>query len=144
VDGVDYRFISLEEFQAKIENDEFVEWSEVYGEYYGRLKGDLEKQMRSGDVVVGIDPQGAAKLLAKYPEGIFIFLLPRSEAALETQLRGRRTDDEASIKRRLKAALQEMKQADNFEYRVVNDKIDKTVKEVQSILSMERKKRQGS
>ena len=139
-DGIDYRFISPEEFQAKIENDEFVEWSEVYGEYYGRLKKDLEEQMHSGDILVGIDPQGAAKLQARYPEGVFIFLLPRSEAALEAQLRGRKTDDEASIKTRLGAALQEMKQADDFEHVVVNDKIHKTVKEVQLILSMERDK----
>ena len=140
VDGIGYRFISLEEFQEKIKNDEFVEWSEVYGKYYGRLRKDLEELMNHGDVLVGIDVQGATKLQAKYPEGVFIFLLPRSEAALEAQLRGRKTDDEASIKTRLDAALQEMKQASDFGHIVVNDKIDETVKEVQSVLSMERRK----
>lgn len=140
VAGVDYSFISLEEFQAKIKNDEFVEWSEVYGKYYGRLKKDLEGQMSSGDVVLGIDVQGAKKIQAKYPEGIFIFMLPRSESALEAQLRGRKTDDEAAIKTRLNAALQEIKQADDFEHVVVNDKIDETVKEVRSILRIEKDK----
>ena len=140
MDGTDYRFISPEEFQEKIKNGEFAEWSKVYGKYYGRLKKDLEELMRSGDVLVGIDVQGAMKLRTKYPKGIFIFILPRSEAALEAQLRGRRADDEASIKIRLDAALQEMKQANDFDYAVVNDKIDKTVKEVQSILSVERGK----
>ena len=141
VGGADYRFISPEEFQEKIKNDEFVEWSEVYGEYYGRLRKDLEELMRCGDALIGIDVQGAVKLQSKYPKGVFIFMLPRSEAALEAQLRGRKTEDEASIKTRLDAALQEMKQADDFDYVVVNDKIDKTVKEVQSILSVERGKR---
>lgn len=136
-DGNDYSFISAEEFQKKIENDEFVEWSEVYGKYYGRLKKDLEELMRSGDVLVGIDVQGAEKLQIRYPKGIFIFLLPRSEDALQSQLRGRETDDEASIKIRLGTALQEMKKANDFNYAVVNDKIDETVKEIQSILSME-------
>ncbi|MFC1713622.1 guanylate kinase [Candidatus Poribacteria bacterium] len=142
IDGTDYRFISPEEFQEKIKNDEFVEWSEVYGKYYGRLRKDLEDLIRCGDALIGIDVQGAVKLQAKYPEGVFIFMSPRSEAALEAQLKGRKTDDDASIKIRLAAALQEMKQADDFDYVVVNDKIDETVKEVQSILSMERGKSQ--
>lgn len=140
VEGTDHRFVSPEEFQEKIKNDEFVEWSEVYGEYYGRVRKDLEELMKRGDVLVGIDVQGAMKLRAKYPEGVFIFLWPKSEAALEAQLRGRKTDDEASIKTRLDAAPREMKQASDFDHIVVNDKVDKTVKEVQSVLSMERRK----
>ena len=144
IDGIDYSFTGLEEFRAKIKNDEFAEWSEVYGKYYGRLKKDLEEQMSNGDVVVGIDVQGAKKLQASYPEGVFIFMLPRSEIALEAQLRGRGTDDDISIKTRLNAALQEIEQADDFEYTVVNDKIDKTVKEMQAILRIEKEKRIGN
>ena len=138
VDGVDYFFVSDEEFQKAIANGEFAEWSEVYGRYYGRLKRDLEEQMRCGDVLVGIDVQGALKLRDKYPEGVFVFLLPRSQKALELQLRGRKTDDEVSIKTRLDAALQEMKQAENFNCKVVNDKIDETVRKIRSILVAER------
>lgn len=138
VDGVDYFFVSDEEFQKAIANGEFAEWSEVYGKYYGRLKKDLEEQMRCDDVLVGIDVQGALKLRDKYPEGVFVFLLPRSQKALELQLRGRKTDDEVSIKTRLDAALQEMKQAENFNYKVVNDKIDETVRKIRSILVAER------
>ena len=111
VDGVDYIFVGEEEFLESIAEGKFVEWSEVYGKYYGRLEKDLNELMRTSDALIGIDIQGALKLKKKYPEGIFIFLLPKSEAALEAQLRGRRTDDEASVKRRLEAALQEMKQA---------------------------------
>ena len=137
VDGGDYRFVSEEEFCKRIQKEELAEWSEVYGEYYGRSRKDLEEQMRSGHVLVGIDPHGAAKLRTKYPEGVFIFLLPRSTEALEAQLRNRKTDDEASIKVRLDAALQEMRQADDFDYTVVNDKIGETVKKIQSILIAE-------
>jgi guanylate kinase len=139
VDGIDYRFVSNEEFREGVQGGKFAEWSEVYGEYYGRLKKDLDDLMYRGDVLVGIDVQGAVKLRRKYPEGVFIFLLPRSEAALEAQLRGRRTDDEASVKTRLCAALQEMKQADNFDYNVVNDRVSETVKRIQSILVAEKK-----
>lgn len=138
VDGIDYYFTSSEEFRKGINEGEFAEWSEVYGEYYGRLEKDLDDLMNRGDVLVGIDVQGAVKLRAKYPEGVFIFLLPRSEAALEAQLKGRRTDDDASVKTRLDAASREIKQADDFDYTVVNDKVSKTVEEIQPILIAER------
>jgi guanylate kinase len=138
VNGVDYFFVSDEEFQKAIANAEFAEWSEVYGKYYGRLRRDLEEQMRCSDVLVGIDVQGALKLRSKYPEGVFIFLLPRSQKALEAQLRGRRTDDEASVKTRLDAALREMRQAESFDYKVINHKIGETVRKIESILTAEK------
>lgn len=94
--------------------------------------------MRCGDVLVGIDVQGASKLQSKYPEGVFIFLLPRSQKALELQLRGRKTDDEASVETRLDAALREMRQAESFDYEVVNYEIDKTVRKIKSILAAEK------
>ncbi len=135
VNGVDYFFVSDEEFQKAIANEEFAEWSVVYGKYYGRLKRNLEEQMRFSDVLVGIDVQGALKLRNKYPEGVFIFILPRSQKALELQLRGRKTDDESSVKTRLDAALREMKQAESFDYKVVNYKIGATVRKIKSILT---------
>ena len=139
IDGIDYHFVSRENFQKAIENGEFAEWSEVYGEYYGRLKRDLDDLMNRSDALVGIDVQGARKLQDRYPEGVFIFLLPKSEAALEKQLRGRKTDDEASVKRRLNAALHEMKQADDFDHAVVNDRIDDTVRKIEAILEAEKR-----
>jgi guanylate kinase len=138
VDGIDYCFVSDEEFRKAIAEEKFAEWSEVYGEYYGRLRKELEDLMRHGDVLVGIDPQGAMKLQDKYPEGVFIFLVPRSEVTLETQLRNRETDDEFSIETRLHAAFKEMRQADNFDYIVVNDEISEAVGKVQSILIIEK------
>ena len=140
VDGIDYRFVSSEEFHEKIEKGEFAEWSEVYGEYYGRLEKDLNDLMHRCDALVGIDVQGAMKLRDKYSEGVFIFLLPKSKAVLAERLRKRRTEDEVSMKTRLDAAFKEMSQADNFDYAVVNDKISETVKKIQSILIAERHK----
>ena len=140
VDGIDYFFVSEADFQKAIAEGKFVEWSEVYGKYYGRLEKDLDELMRSSDAVIGIDVQGALKLKDRYPEGAFIFMLPKSKAALEAQLRGRKTDDDASVKKRLDAAMQEMKYADDFNYKVVNREISETVKEVQSILTVERRR----
>jgi len=137
-DGVDYHFISKEEFKSKIENDELAEWSEVYGKYYGRLRKDLDELSRQFDVLVGIDVQGALKLKKTHPHGIFIFILPKSEIALEQQLRGRRTEDESSLSIRLSSAIKEIGKADNFDYKVVNDIIDEAVKKVQAIMIAEK------
>lgn len=138
MDGIDYHFVSIEEFKKKIENDEFAEWSEVYGKYYGRLKKDLEEISLENDVLVGIDVQGAEKLKEKYPDGVSIFILPKSESALESQLRGRRTESEESLKLRLNTAIQEIKKADIFDYKVVNDKVFKAVKKIQCIIISEK------
>ena len=138
IDGVDYHFVSIAEFKEKIKNDEFAEWSEVYGQYYGRLKRDLEEISRENDVLVGIDVQGAEKLKAKYPEGVTIFILPKSESALESQLKGRGTESEESIKTRLNTAIHEIKKADIFDYKVVNDKVFEAVKKIQCIIIAEK------
>ena len=132
--GVDYNFIGIDEFKEKIKKDELAEWSEVYGKYYGRSKQELDELSSNYDVLVGIDVQGAMKLQEVYPHGIFIFILPKSEEALDAQLRGRGTDDELSIKTRLDAAMDEMRKANNFDYNVVNDIVDKAVREIQSIV----------
>jgi guanylate kinase len=138
IDGVDYRFVNREDFCRWIKEGKFAEWSEVYGEYYGRLREDLENLTSHKDVLVGIDVQGAKKLLDIYPEAVFIFLLPKSEEALESQLRGRKTENEEDIKKRLKSALKEIDQADYFDYKVLNNRIDKTVKEVRYIIELEK------
>lgn len=139
VDGVDYHFVTHEEFKKRLENDEFVEWSEVYGQYYGRLKKDLDDQLNSEEVVlVGIDVQGALKLQRVYPDGVFIFLLPKSGEALESQLRGRGTDTEEDIRVRLESAKKEIQMSDNFDYKVVNNEIFDTAEKVRCIIMAEK------
>lgn len=134
--GIDYHFISEEEFKDKIAKDEFAEWSEVYGKYYGRLKKDLDDS--ASDVVVGIDVQGALKLKKTHPQGIFIFILPKSEKALEMQLRGRGTENESSLKTRLDSAIHELNKADEFDYKVVNDEVNEAVKKIMCIIVAEK------
>ena len=140
IDGVHYCFVSSDEFHEKMEKDEFAEWSEVYGEQYGRLKKDLDALMERGDALVGIDVQGATKLCHEYPEGVFIFILPKSKAVLKKRLTDRKTDSEASIETRLDAALQELDQAGNFDHSVVNDDLDTAISEVRDILATERRR----
>jgi len=137
-DGVDYCFISTEEFKKKISEDEFAEWSEVYGKYYGRLRKDLDELSRQFDVLVGIDVQGALKLRKTHPHGVFIFILPKSEMALEQQLRGRGTEDESSLNIRLNAAIKEIEKADNFDYKVINDTVIEAVKKIQAVMTAEK------
>jgi guanylate kinase len=137
-DGVDYHFISTEEFKEKIAKDELAEWSEVYGKYYGRLKKDLDELSREFDVLVGIDVQGALKLKKTHPYSVFIFILPNSETALEQQLRGRGTDDESSINTRLDSAIHEIEKADNFDYKVVNNTVGEAVKTIRAIMIAEK------
>lgn len=134
--GVDYHFVSEDEFKARIEKNEFIEWSEVYGKYYGRLKKDLEDT--TSDTLIGIDVQGALKLKRIYPQAVFIFILPKSEKALEMQLRGRRTEDESSLRVRLDNAINEIKRADEFDYKVVNDEVNDTVKKIMCIIIAEK------
>jgi len=136
--GMDYYFVSVEDFKRMIEKNELAEWSEVYGEYYGRSKKELDELSKNYDTLVGIDIQGAMKLQKTYPHGIFIFILPKSEEALETQLRGRRTDEESSIETRLNAAIDEIKKADNFDHKVVNDVVEETAEKIKSIIIAEK------
>ncbi|MBD3184781.1 guanylate kinase [Candidatus Poribacteria bacterium] len=142
INGIDYYFVSEEDFLKLIERDDFAEWSKVYGRYYGRLKKDLEGTTDSGYVIVGIDVQGAKKLKDRYPKGLFVFLMPKSESALENQLRSRGTDDPEEIKKRLNEALIELKQADDFDYKLINNKINQTVKELESIIKEQKPKKQ--
>jgi guanylate kinase len=136
--GVDYHFVSVEEFKDRIDKGELVEWSEVYGKYYGRLKKDLDDLPNTFDVLVGIDVQGATKLKETHPQGVFIFILPKSEKALELQLRGRRTESELSLKARLNAAIHEMDKADNFDYKIINDEVSEAVNKIRCIMVAEK------
>jgi guanylate kinase len=136
--GIDYHFVSVEEFKDRIDKGELVEWSEVYGKYYGRLREDLDDLPNMADVLVGIDVQGATKLKETHPQGVFIFILPKSEKALEVQLKGRRTESEESLRTRLDSAIHEMDRADDFDYKVLNDEVIEAVKKIKCIMVAEK------
>ncbi len=135
VSGVDYYFMSREEFMARVARSEFVEWCEVHGNLYGTLKQEIDKTVLAGDnVLLEIDTQGAKKVLSQFDRLVSIFIAPPSELALLNRLRQRDTEDETTLARRLKTASQELKEQHLYDYVVVNEVIEDAVQELISII----------
>ncbi|MGI6065365.1 MAG: guanylate kinase [Bacillota bacterium] len=138
-DGVNYYFLSKEEFKEKINRGEFLEWAEVYGNFYGTPKAAVEEQLDQGkDVLLEIDIQGACKVKETYPEGIFIFLLPPSKEELTKRILGRAADSADTIKKRLSCLDEELAAIDNYQYIVVNDQVEKAADKVTAIIKAEK------
>ncbi len=134
-EGEDYYFTSRDRFRAMIDEDRFLEWAEVYGKYYGTSGQAVAAVSAQGyDAILDIDVQGAVQVREKRPEALLIFILPPSEEEQERRLRGRGTEDEKEVARRLEAARQELAFADEYDYCVVNDKLDEAVASVRSII----------
>jgi guanylate kinase len=136
-DGVDYTFLSDDEFMRRKAAGEFLECFEVFGRgyWYGTLDSEVSPSLRAGEsVVLEIDVHGTVAVLGVYPEAITIFVSPGSPEELERRLRGRRTDSAESIARRLEVARRELESADQYQYQVVNDDVDRAVQEIQGIL----------
>ena len=138
VDGVDYHFLTKEEFARRRERNEFLESFEVYqrGDWYGTLKQEVGPRLSEGKwVVLEIDVQGTLAVLQHYPEAVTIFVRPSSLGELERRLRDRGTDSEAAIGRRLEVARRELASIDRYQYQVVNDDVDRALNELCEILS---------
>ena len=136
--GVNYSFITKEQFLANIENDAYLEWAEVYGNFYGTPKAAVEDNIKIGtDTLLEIDTQGAFLIKDKFPDGIFIFIVPPNYETLEKRLRGRKTDSEETIRKRLLQFKAEIRQIPMYDYIVVNDDIDAAVLKVKAILEAE-------
>ncbi len=138
VDGADYYFLSDEEFQRRRENDELLECAEVFGAgyWYGTLKSELERiAAQGGWAFLEIDVEGALNIMDEYPEAVTIFLTTPSESEYERRLRGRGTESEEVIARRLQTARQELRMVGRYRHRVVNDELDQAVREISEILS---------
>ena len=134
VDGKDYFFISRQEFERRVKNNEFLEHAEFAGNCYGTPRAYVEKLLDSGmNVVLEIDVQGALQVMKSMPECVSVFILPPSFEELEHRLRGRGTDDEASIARRLSNAASEIRQAHWFDAWIVNDNLDKAYDELRAV-----------
>lgn len=135
VDGTSYYFLSDEEFRRRIAAGEFVEWAEVHGHLYGTLVSEVKRLLAKGhSLVLEIDVQGALNVRKVYPDAVLIFIEPPSLQALEERLRGRGTEDEASIELRLKNARHEMGLADQYDARIVNDTVDRAAQELGSVM----------
>jgi guanylate kinase len=138
-DGVDYNFISRERFEAMIAQHAFLEWADVFGNFYGTSAGDTEAILAAGeDVVLVIDVQGARQVRGRGIETVGVFVLPPSAAVLETRLRGRSKDTEEQILRRLDVARTEVGEFAQYEYVVVNDDLDGAVNRLRAIVMAER------
>ena len=124
-DGCDYHFVSREEFEALRERGDFLEWAEVHGNFYATSRVWLEAEMKQGrDVLLEIDWQGASQVRRALPCAIGVFVLPPSFEELERRLRGRASDDDEVIRRRLAAALGEMRRVDDFDYCIINEDLE--------------------
>jgi len=137
-DGVNYYFLERSAFEQMIAEDGFLEWAEVYGNYYGTPLAKIRERLEEGqDVLLEIDTQGALKVMEKCPDGIFIFLLPPSLRELEQRIRGRGSETEESIARRLGAAQSEIAVGRQYGYAVVNRTVKQAVEQIREILSAE-------
>jgi len=126
--GREYHFIDIQTFLAMREKGEFLEWAEVHGNFYGTSKSWLQDQMAAGrDMLLEIDWQGAQQVREIFPEAVGIFILPPSVAELERRLRGRGSDSEEVIQRRVAAALGEMRHVGEFGFVIINDDLQRAL-----------------
>jgi guanylate kinase len=135
-DGVDYHFLTDEQFARGIEEGAFVEWAEYSGRRYGTLRSELRRHLDAGrPVVLEIEVQGARQVRVGMPEAVQIFIEPPDGEALKDRLVGRGTDDPDAIARRLAVAEDELAAAGEFQYRVVNDRLDEAVARLVEIVT---------
>ena len=140
IDGVDYYFISKEEFEKRIKNNEFLEYAIVHNnQYYGTPKGKIEEDLNKGkNIILVIDIQGALKVQELVKEALFIFIMPPSMDILKERLVKRNTETEDKIIERFKTAYKELNEFKKYNYVVVNDKIDQAVDKIKSIIIAEK------
>ncbi len=139
--NVDYHFISTERFQEMIERKEFLEWANVYGNWYGVPKEPLKQALDKGqDIIIKVDIQGAATIKKILPQAVFIFLVPPSMEELIVRLKQRHTESAFDLALRTKTAEEEIKQLPLFDYIVVNnqDEIDLAVSDIKAIITAEK------
>lgn len=133
--GVHYYFISQDEFDKRIEDDAFLEYAQFVGNSYGTPKDKVEEQLNSGkNVLLEIEMQGALQVMEKCPEAITIFLLPPSLEELERRIRGRGTEADEVIQKRLEKARKEMAMKDKYQFHVLNDTVERAVSEISDII----------
>lgn len=139
IDGVNYYFIDRSEFMKKIEADDFLEYAEVYGNFYGTPKSKVEEMLLSGkNVILEIDIQGALKVKENSKEGIFVFILPPSMEELKQRIIKRGSETTESLMTRFKSAYQEINYVSKYNYAVVNDQVEEAVKKIEAILTAEK------
>lgn len=139
--GRDYFFMTVRQFKDGIKRNDFLEWAKVFGNYYGTLKGYVQRLQAQGkDVILDIDVQGAQQLMRKGVDATYIFMLPPNVMELKRRLMKRRTDTRATIQKRLSLAKKEMACAPRYDYIMVNKKIAETMRVIKMIIQSEKYK----
>jgi len=134
-DGIDYHFITKKEFKRKIESNKWVEWAEVYGNFYGTSAEFLDTCLASGKhILLDIDIQGTIQIKKQYPDSVTIFIMPPSLETLRTRLESRGTDTRQVIEKRLETAKKEMEEKDFYHHVIINDQLSKAVSELIEII----------
>lgn len=140
-DGVDYRFLDRDEFEELVAQGELLEWAEVHGHLYGTPRSNLAAARRANrHLLLDIDVQGARSVREKVADTVTIFLLPPDGGRILRRLRGRGTEEEDEIRRRLAAAREELRAVGEFDYVIVNDVLERAVEEVEAILRAEERR----
>lgn len=140
INGDDYFFVSKEKFEEMKEKNQFLETARVHGNYYGTPRHYVEECLSKGeDIILEIDIQGAKQIKEEFNDAVYIFLLPPNYEELKTRLEKRNSESAESLKRRLENASEEISEVENYDYSIVNDKVEDTVKEVKRVIKKERK-----
>jgi len=141
-DGEDYHFISVKDFKDRIEKNEFVEWEEIYDHFYGTSRKDIEGLSQRGyDVILDIDTKGAGNVKTRYPEGVFVFIMPPSAKILRERLEKRGSETADIIKMRFDRAMGEIRENEWYDYVIFNDIISDSVDIMRSIYIAEKNRR---
>ncbi len=136
--GKDYTFLTPEEFERRVQAEEFVEWASYNGQRYGTLKHEVERVFLTGrHVVLDIEVAGARQVRAQYPSAVLVFVLPPTGEVLATRLRARRTEPVTALQRRLAIARDELAAVPEYDYVVVNDDLERAIIEVSTIIDAE-------
>lgn len=139
IEGKNYYFLTKDEFEEKINKDDFLEYAQVYGNYYGTPKSRVLEAIDSGkDVILEIDIQGALKVKETYPGGVFIFILPPSMEELRNRIIQRGSETPESLMTRFKSAYQEINYVSKYNYAVVNDTVVEATRKIQAIIVAEK------
>ena len=138
VDGVNYFFLTKEKFEKNIEEDKFLEYANFAGNYYGTKKKYIKEKFDEGfNIILEIETQGALQVKEKMPEAVLIFIAPPSTEELEKRLRGRHTEDEETIQKRLAQVKIELERSQKYDYTVINDSVERAVEEIEKITKEE-------
>lgn len=142
VHGINYFFVTNEEFQNSIKNNELLEWAKYSDNYYGTRKDFVLNALKKGtDVILEIETHGASEVMAKFPDCVTIFFTPPNLDELEKRLRGRNTEDEEAIQKRLNQVKEELEKAETYKYIIENDEVENALNKLQAVYDWEKNER---